>query len=231
MVDYTGRPITIRPDGPAGVQEGDRLRVDWYMPVLGASVHICLSEPKVYDIYQDWIARIDRELKPRRYLLAMDEIRGGGTCAACKARGMTNGQILSTAINRIDDIVHGVNPQADVLVWADMLSPFENANGRDYWWVPSGFDRSWEELHPELILACWNYETLQQSVRHFAGLGHRVLGAAYYDTDDLEGSRAWLAELRRTPTAYGIMYTTWQGRYDLLAAFGDLVSTAGASGR
>ena len=40
----------------------------------------------------------------------------------------------------------------------------------------------------------------------------------------LEGSRAWLQALRKTPGAYGIMYTTWEGRYGLLPDFGDLVS-------
>ena len=51
-----------------------------------------------------------------------------------------------------------------------------------------------------------------------------MLGAAYYDSDSLEGSRAWLQALPQTPGAYGIMYATWEGKYGLLPDFGDLVS-------
>ena len=55
--------------------------------------------------------------------------------------------------------------------------------------------------------------------------GFLTLGAAYYDGDDLSNPRGWLDALQVTPGAMGIMYTTWQNKYGLLADFGDLVST------
>jgi hypothetical protein len=223
-VDYQGPEITVLPDGPAQVREGERLRVDWYLPALGASTPICMSEPKVYRILEQWIATIQRELKPAAYLLSMDEVRGGCTCALCRSRGMTNGEILADCINRQQAIIRHVNPQADVLVWGDMLDPNQNAAPGDYEWVPGGFDGSWKTLDRSLIIACWHEPVLAQSLRHFASLGHRVLGAAYYDSDSLEGSRAWLQALRQTPGAHGIMYATWEGKYGLLPDFGDLVS-------
>ena len=58
----------------------------------------------------------------------------------------------------------------------------------------------------------------------FSGLDFRTFGAAYYDADDLTNPREWLASLRATPGAQGIMYTTWQKKYELLGGFGDLVS-------
>gem|GEM_PF-4133729 len=48
-----------------------------------------------------------------------------------------------------------------------------------------------------------------------------------YDGDTLENPRAWLEVLNRTPKAVGIMYTTWQDKYELLSPFGDLITGKG----
>ena len=227
--DWRGPDITILPNGPAALKEGDQLRADWYEPVVAASVHICMSEPKLYEIYQDWIERIDRELKPARYVLSMDEVRGGCTCALCKSRGMTNGEILADCVNRQFAIIRAINGQADVLVWGDMFDPDMSATAGDYWWVPGGFADSWKTLDRGIIIGCWRDLPVREaqvraSLEHFSRAGFRTLGAAYYDAADMAGARLWLDELGRTPGAYGIMYATWQGRYELLPAFGDLVT-------
>ena len=70
----------------------------------------------------------------------------------------------------------------------------------------------------------WYYEKRHESLAHFSGLGFKTLAGAYYDGDTLENPKGWLEALDRTPAAIGIMYTTWQNKYDLLAPFGDLVS-------
>jgi hypothetical protein len=44
--------------------------------------------------------------------LSMDELRGGCTCALCRSRRMTNGEILADSINRQFDIIRGIDPQA-----------------------------------------------------------------------------------------------------------------------
>ncbi len=226
---YEGPAIQILPDGPARLKEGDRLRVDWYEPVVGASTHICMSEPKLYDVYREWFTLIDRELKPSKYFLSMDEVRGGCTCALCRSRGLTNGEILADCVNRQFALVRAINPKADVLVWGDMFDPNMNATAGDFWWVPGGFPESWKTLNGDLIIACWSdlpveRERIQASLKHFSALGFRTLGGAYYDAGDLEGSRVWLEELARTSGAYGVMYTTWKGQYGLLPSFGEMVS-------
>jgi hypothetical protein len=58
----------------------------------------------------------------------------------------------------------------------------------------------------------------------FHGLGFRTPAGSYYDADDLENPKGWLEALDSTPGAYGILYTTWLSKYELLSAFGDLVS-------
>ena len=70
----------------------------------------------------------------------------------------------------------------------------------------------------------WLLLNRDESLTFFSDKGFRTFGAAYYDADDLDSSKDWLASLTRTPNAQGIMYTTWLRKYALLADFGDLVS-------
>ena len=76
-------------------------------------------------------------------------------------------------------------------------------------------------------MACWYYEIRDKSLKFFSEQGFKTFGAAYYDADDLTNPKDWLKSLKATPNAEGIMYTTWEKKYGLLAGFGDLVS-AGA---
>ena len=75
---------------------------------------------------------------------------------------------------------------------------------------------------------CWHHKIRDKSLEFFSSRGFRTFGAAYYDAADLTNPREWLASLNGTPNAQGIMYTTWQKKYELLASFGDLVSETGA---
>jgi hypothetical protein len=104
-----------------------------------------------------------------------------------------------------------------------MLDPNHNAHG-DYYSVEGDYTGSWEHVPKDLVIACWYYEKRDASLNFFSDHGLRTLAGAYYDSSTLENPRGWLASLDRTPNALGILYTTWQNNYDLLSAFGDLVS-------
>jgi len=103
-----------------------------------------------------------------------------------------------------------------------MLDPNHNAHD-NYYLVDGDFTGSWEHVPKDLIIVCWYHEKRKESLKFFSDLGFRTLAGAYYDGDTLENPRNWLETLSRTPRARGIMYTTWQSKYALLADFGDLV--------
>jgi hypothetical protein len=63
-----------------------------------------------------------------------------------------------------------------------------------------------------------------ESFGFFSSLGLRTMAGAYYDDDTLENPIGWLGVLEVTPGACGIMYTTWQNKYELLAPIGNLVT-------
>jgi len=220
--DHEPPEIKILPG--SRIQKGQGLRVSYYhgIAVNRGQVTACMSEPQVYEIWKQQAELMHRHLGPSKYLLSMDEIRAGGSCQACRQRGLSMGRILGDCITRQVDIIHGANPTAEVLIWSDMLDPNHNAHG-DYYLVEGDFSGSWKFVPKDLMVVCWYYEKRNESLSFFAGQGFRTLAGAYYDGDTLENPRGWLDVLDRTPKAVGIMYTTWRNKYDLLGPFGDLV--------
>jgi hypothetical protein len=221
--DHPGPAIRLLPG--SRIRDGQRLRVSYYhgLAINDGQVTVCMSEPKLYEIWQEQARLIHKHLAPQRWLLSMDEIRAGGSCAACKARHLSMAQILGDCLTRQMKLIRVVNPQAEVLTWSDMLDPHHNAHA-DYYMVDGDFAGSWNYVPKDLGIVCWYYQKRVESLAHFSQLGFRTLAGAYYDGDSLENPQGWLEALQRTPGAVGIMYTTWQDKYDLLAPFGDLVS-------
>jgi hypothetical protein len=207
------------------IQDGDRLRVSYYhgVSVNDGQVSVCMSEPKLYEIMADQARRIHELLAPKQYLLSMDEIRAAGSCEACRARGISTAEILGDCLTKEMAILRAVNPDAVVWAWSDMLDPNHNAVNR-YYLVEGDYSGSWKYVPPDLGIVCWYYEKRAASLAHFSGLGFRTAAGAYYDADTLDNPRGWLDALGKTPGARGIMYTTWENKYGLLADFGDLVS-------
>jgi hypothetical protein len=208
------------------IKDGQRLRVSYYhgIAINRGQVTVCMSEPAVYDIWRKQAALLHHYLSPRRYLLSMDEIRAGGACKACKGRNLTMAQILGECVTEQVRIIREVNPAAEILIWSDMFDPNHNAHG-DYYLVDGDFTGSWNYIPKDLVIVCWYYQKRAESLAFFSSLGFRTLAGAYYDGDTLENPTGWLDALESTPGASGIMYTTWQNKYELLAPFGDLVST------
>ena len=209
------------------IKDGERLKVSYYhgMGVNRGQVSVCMSEPKLYDIWQEQAKLIHKHLAPSKYLLSMDEIRAGGSCEACKSRKMTMAQILGDCVTKQTQIIRNVNPEAEIFIWSDMFDPNHNAHD-NYYLVDGDFTGSWKYIPKDLIIVCWYYKKRNESLKFFSSLGFKTLAGAYYDGDTLDNPKGWLEALGRTPKACGIMYTTWRNKYELLAPFGDLVSGA-----
>jgi len=220
-----------RPDNPpiklteqSRIKDGERLLVSYYhgMAINESQVTVCMSEPELYEHWRASAAAIKERLDPAKWFLSMDEIRAGGSCAACKARHMTMGEILGDCITKQVQIIRDVNPQAKVYIWSDMLDPKHNAHG-DYYLVDGDFTGSWEHVPKDLIMCCWHFKIRDESMKFFSDLGFETLAGAYYDADDLENIKGWIETCNHTPKCLGIMYTSWRNKYKLLPDFGDAV--------
>jgi hypothetical protein len=225
-------PVLLPPG--SAIRDGERLELACYkIPYVshawGKQISLCMSNPKLYDYWNTQVRRLYEVVKFKRFLLSMDEIRNGGGCAACRQRGLSMAEILGDCITRQRAILKGLDPEMEVLVWSDMLDPAHNAHA-DYYGVVGDFTGSWKHVPKDVVMMCWYHDLRDKSLPFFSNQGFRTFGAAYYDADDLTNPREWLASLRRTPQARGIMYTTWQKKYGLLGGFGDLVSAAQQTG-
>jgi hypothetical protein len=221
--DHEPPKIKLLPD--SRIKEGERLKVSYYhgMSVNQGQVTICMSEPEVYQIWAKQAELMHKHLAPSKYLLSMDEIRAGGACEACQQRHLSMAQILGDCVTKQVHLLRRANPKAEVFIWSDMLDPNHNAHG-NYYLVEGDYSGSWQYVPKDLVIVCWYYEKRNPSLAFFSSHGFKTLAGAYYDGDTLDNPRGWLDALEQTPQAVGIMYTTWQNKYQLLAPFGDLVA-------
>jgi len=220
-VEQEAPPLHIPPR--SRIKAGQTLRVSWYHPMLihDSQVTICMAEPEVYEIWDHEARLLAEKLRPRRILLNMDEVRMGGTCAACRGRDMA--KLLGECVTKQVHILRRHNPNAEIYVWSDMLDPNHNAHG-DYYLVEGDFTGTWKYVPKDLIIAVWGGAPREKSLRFFSEQGFRTLVACYYDADNLDTTKGWLEIARRTPNVRGFMYTTWEKKYALAPEFGDLVA-------
>ena len=212
----------------SAIREGERLRVGFYHSVFlyNDQVPLCLAEPKAYELWNERVRTIEALLAPRAWFLNADEHRALGTCQACKRSGQTLGEIQADSLTRQYRMIRALNPQAEVFVWSDMFDPHHNAGTEKKWYylTEGSFAGSWKHIPKDVNIVCWYFERREASLKHFSSLGFKTMAGAYYDADDLSNPTAWLQSLDATPGAVGILYTTWLDKYELLGAFGDLVS-------
>ncbi|MBU0638915.1 MAG: hypothetical protein KKB50_08625 [Planctomycetes bacterium] len=225
--DRLHTPATLRLRRP--LPDGTRLLVSYYHPqvIERQQVDCCLSEDKVYEIFERAFVRMHGFLgEPRRYLLNVSELRTGGSCAACQATGKTPGELLAASVRRMAGIVRRVRADVQLYVWHDMFEPEANAHD-DYYLVNGTLAGSWEGLDREIVVIPWKYETRERTLKFFAGRGHEQLVSANFDqvTSASAYLDKWLTSMDATPGVLGIMYTTWHGRYRRLEEFSRALST------
>ena len=220
---YIDRPAPALKLAPGSrIQDGERLRVSWYhsLAINKGQVSVCMAEPELYEIFDSEAKLLAERLHPKHVLLNMDEIRMGGTCAACRGRNM--GELLGECITKQTQILRKYMPGVEVLVWSDMLDPNQNAHG-NYFLVEGDYTGSWKHIPKDLTIAVWGGEPRAESLKFFDDEGFAMLVACYYDAANLKEVKGWLSLAEQTPKVRGLMYTPWQKKYELLPAFGDLL--------
>ena len=210
---------TMRLTANSRLKNGQKLRVSFYsvIPVENGQVGCCLSDPKVYELLRDNIQRVNKLLSPPIFFMSHDEMRQANWCQTCQKREMTPGQLLADNVKRCTQLIRDVSPNAEIFVWSDMFDPHHNAHD-NYYLVNGSWAGSWEGLPKDVVIANWNFDERQKSLPWFAALGNRQILAGYYD-DSPQRIRTWLDDARDIKGIDGVMYTTWQNRYDDLEAF------------
>lgn len=218
--------------GPVVIPAGSRLRagqtvaMDYYAaePVYDFQVGMCLTEPAV----AEWVTENARKLSDifpqgSGLLLSHDEMRHMNSCASCRARKLTAGELLAWSFQQT---TKSLEPYKPLYVWSDMFDP--NHNARDHFYFVEGTIRgSWKGLPPDITMMNWNRS--RASLTWFSGddprqpIPYRQIVSGYYDPPDHNGAAAASSELSHAtglPGIVGMMYTTWQDDYSQLEAYG-----------
>jgi hypothetical protein len=203
--------------------DGTRLRVSYYHPMIiyGGSVMIALSEPKTIELLRDQAKRLVAAFDTKAYFMQHDEIRLFNWDAASEQRHLDAGAVLADNVRSCSKILHDFAPQTDVYIWSDMFDPYHNAH-KDYYLVHGNIAGSWEGLDPKMIVANWNFDKRDESLKFFADRGHRQLIAGYYDSPP-ENVRKWLDSAMKVKGVRAVMYTTWANNYSELERFSKIV--------
>jgi hypothetical protein len=182
---------------------------------------VCPSEPKTVELLRDQMRRVHQAWQAPAYFMSHDEIRVLGWDDACTKRKLTPGAILADNVATCATIAREIAPKATLYVWSDMFDPGHNAHD-DYYLVHGDLAGSWLGLDKDIVATLWNFDGREAGLKWFAGRGEKMLIAGYYDAP-LGNVSAWLESAKPYPGVEGIMYTTWQNRYDDLEAFAGLV--------
>lgn len=238
-VETTRTPFTDTWHAPAAItlpkathlRPGQTLAVDSYsvFPIPGAlGVAMCMSEPVVYK----WIAQNAKAIKnvlpeDGGVLIGYDEIRQMNSCAKCRAKNMTAGELLAWSVGQTLGVYRPILPEAHLYTWSDMFDPNHNARNH-YYYVEGDLAGSWKGVPADVIIINWSseHEHLRDSLKWFSGKDsaqpapHKQIIAGYYDSHD--GATSARTELERAtgiPGLQGLMYTTWEDDYSQLENF------------
>ena len=199
-------------------------------------VGMCLTEPGVWK-WLDANARSIKKALPAGggILMGYDEMRQMNSCASCRAKNMTAGELLAWSVDRLIHLYDSVLPGAPLYVWNDMFDPNHNAV-KNYFFVEGDLAGSWKGLPSRVTIMNWNLQKLKESLRWFSGLDaaqqipHQQIIAGFYDNGDgASAARQELAQAAGIPGIVGLMYTTYADNYSQLQSFA-AAAKAGWSG-
>jgi hypothetical protein len=216
---------------PAGtrIKPGAKLLVSGYAShrmKSDSQVSTCMSEPELYRLFEQSAAGIEAAIHPRKWFLPLDEVRAGGTCAACRAKNTDMAHIFGDCVTKQREIIRRVSPKATVYMWGDQLDPRMNA--RDGMYMCRGsFAGSVDLVPKDIVVMHWGGK-LEESLRFFREKGFRTARSRSIDGRWANGTPAVVTDDYRIacedPGCQGFMYTTWRGDYsqEKLEAFGRL---------
>jgi hypothetical protein len=205
-------PVKIK---TKGIADGTKLRVSWYHPAIihDGQVSACIAEPKTMELLADEAKRIKEATGAASFMMSHDEHRSMNTCGACEKKGLDAGALLADHARQCVKLLEG----STIYVWNDMFDPYHNAVN-NYYLVKGDLKGSWEGLSSNVIIMNWYFGPREKNLPFFADRGHKQVLAGYYDHDPAR-IKEWLKAAAKVKGVVGVMYTTWQHKYDDLEAF------------
>ncbi|MGH9582923.1 MAG: hypothetical protein ACRD4O_08315, partial [Bryobacteraceae bacterium] len=224
-------PAPVKLPRKTRLRPGQVVAMDFYaaFPVPGAyGMSMCMTAAGT----RKWLERNAKALRgivPEQadVLLSYDEIRQMNSCASCRAKHMTAGQLLAWSVGQSLSIYGSALPGKQFFIWNDMFDPYHNAV-EHYYYVEGSLAGSWKGLPASVAILNWNLGSLKKSLRWFSGLdsrqpiAHHQVIAGYYDSGNgARDAQQELAAANGIPGIDGLMYTSWNNDYSQLESYAD----------
>jgi hypothetical protein len=145
FTDTYHTPPTITLPSTTSLTAGQIVAIDSYsaFPVPGSnSLNMCVTSTKVANYLDQNANALATSVMPQGggLLLQYDEIRQFNSCALCRAKGMTAGQLLGWHAGQSARRYNTSMPNSPLYTWSDMFDPYHN--GHDHYFYVEG-DFSW----------------------------------------------------------------------------------------
>lgn len=147
------------------------------------------------------------------FMLAHDEIRVAGWSEPARNAG----DALAEHLRWSRQTLRKTAPGCPLYVWNDMFDPFHNAT-KSYYLCNGSTESASKNFPADVTVVNWNYGERSKSMPFFAALGCKQILAGYYDSSP-DSIRSWLADASKVTGITGVVYTTWQDKYDDLERF------------
>ena len=170
----------------------------------------CPSDPKSWKIQDRVIGNIIQNFKPKYFHISQDEAGFVNTCSRCKARGLSNKEIMIDELNKVYQIVRKYSKDVEIHMWGDLFNDYQNAKLIKAEGCAEGIPK-------DIVQFDWNYaavyhynkrQTFKQ-MKHFFDLGLKVGGVSWWEPANVLDI---LTSGEKYPSQFlGIMHTSWTG--------------------
>ncbi|MEN8123310.1 MAG: glycoside hydrolase family 20 zincin-like fold domain-containing protein, partial [Bacteroidota bacterium] len=168
----------------------------------------CPSNPKGWKIQEKVISSVIKELKPSKLHISQDEVGFVNTCSQCKARNLTNKEIMIDQINRVHKIIRKYDKNVGIYIWGDMFNDLQNAPKIDAKGCIEG-------LPKDIMVHDWNYVGVYHSdkmktvnqMNFYLNRGYKAGGVAWFEPSNILD--IMLTGEKKKDQFLGIMHSAW----------------------
>lgn len=179
-----------------------------------STILYCPSTERTYKIMFDAIENVIEILHPDYLSIGHDEIRGINRDNRCRKRNLSNAEILAEDINKLYDFSKSINPDIKILMWSDMLNPYDNGGNANFQLVYDGLPGETapasDLISKDMIIMLWRYDPdrnfLVKSSDYFESKQFKYLVAGWNNKQNIF---EWAKIAKERTDCLGIIVTTW----------------------
>lgn len=221
--DSSARPTRIIRVEGGSIKDGEEVLISYDLVEKRCkdcewSVPYCPSSERTYKVVFGVLEDIIKDFQPSYISVTHDEIRGINRDSRCLKRNLSNAEILSDELTRLNDFVSGFGLGTRLLIWDDMVNPWHNGGDEQYQEKYGGKEGNTSDaiytIPRGIILMSWWYDSkdtlckMKNTPHFYDSLGFNYLAAGYKDADNIA---AWAKATEGSKGCMGMIVTTWDG--------------------